>query len=48
MNKLTKLSVVSVLAIAMMIIPITNSGKVPNILAQSQSATSQRVPTAGR
>lgn len=42
MNKLTKLSVISILAIAMMIIPITNSGTVPNMLAQSQSATSQK------
>ena len=41
MNKLTKLSLVSVLAITMMIIPITNNNAVQNSIAQSQSAINQ-------
>jgi hypothetical protein len=41
MNKITKLSLVSILAITMMIIPITNNNTVQNAIAQSQSATNQ-------
>jgi hypothetical protein len=41
MNRLTKLSLVGILAIAMMIIPITNNNTVQNAIAQSQSATNQ-------
>ena len=41
MNKLTKLSLVSILTITMMIIPITNNNAVQNSIAQSQSAINQ-------
>ena len=42
MNKVTRLSLVGVIAIAMMIIPVTSSNYVQNALAQSQSATTQQ------